>query len=84
MIRNCQTVSESRIPHGSGIHQNAAMVQVPVSKNRGSELEPMHGSLGLELELVCMNLGSDGSWWSQERSVVLLVGSFALEDSDGD
>ena len=84
MIRNCQMVSENRIPHGSGIHQNAAMVQVLVSKDRGSELEPTHGILGSELELVCRTLDSDGSWWSRERSIVLPIDSFALEDSDGD
>ena len=84
MIRNCQMVSENRIPHDSGILQNAVMVQVLVSKNQGSELEPTHEILGSELELVCRTLDSDGSWWSRERSIVLPIDSFALEDPDGD
>ena len=84
MIRNFQMVSENRIPRGSDIPQNAAMVQVLGNKDRDSELEPTHGILGSVPELVHMILDFDDSWWSRERSIVLPVGSSALEDPGGD
>ena len=84
MIRNSQMVSENRIPRGSDIPQNAAMVQVLENKDRDSELEPTHGILGSVPELVHMTLDFDDSWWNRERSAIPPVDSSALEDSGGD